>query len=63
MLDSPVAEPVTQLEIDLFFMLLTVAGNETTRNLISHGLLALLDPSGRNGGQTEPAGEKSRPGS
>jgi cholest-4-en-3-one 26-monooxygenase len=36
-------EQLTQLEIDLFFMLLTVAGNETTRNLISHGLLALLD--------------------
>jgi cholest-4-en-3-one 26-monooxygenase len=36
-------ERLTQLEIDLFFMLLTVAGNETTRNLISHGLLALLD--------------------
>jgi cholest-4-en-3-one 26-monooxygenase len=36
-------ERLTQLEIDLFFMLLTVAGNETTRNLISHGLLMLLD--------------------
>jgi cholest-4-en-3-one 26-monooxygenase len=36
-------EQLTQLEIDLFFMLLTVAGNETTRNLISHGLLMLLD--------------------
>ena len=36
-------EQLTQLEIDLFFMLLTVAGNETTRNLISHGMLMLLD--------------------
>src|SRR5713226_9631313 len=36
-------EQLTQLEIDLFFMLLTVAGNETTRNQISHGLLALLE--------------------
>jgi cholest-4-en-3-one 26-monooxygenase len=36
-------ERLTQLEIDLFFMLLTVAGNETTRNLISHGMLMLLD--------------------
>ncbi len=36
-------EKLTQLEIDLFFMLLTVAGNETTRNLISHGMLFLLD--------------------
>lgn len=31
------------LELDLFFMLLVVAGSETTRNAISHGLLALLD--------------------
>lgn len=30
-------------EFDAFFLLLTVAGNETTRNLISHGLLLLLD--------------------
>jgi cholest-4-en-3-one 26-monooxygenase len=36
-------EQLTQLEIDLFFMLLTVAGNETTRNQVSHGLLALLE--------------------
>ena len=36
-------ERLSQLEIDLFFMLLTVAGNETTRNQISHGLLALLE--------------------
>ena len=34
---------LTQYEIDLFFMLLVVAGNETTRNMISHGLLALLE--------------------
>ena len=30
-------------EFDAFFLLLSVAGNETTRNLISHGLLLLLD--------------------
>ena len=36
-------ERLSDLEIDLFFLLLSVAGNETTRNLISHGLLALLD--------------------
>jgi len=36
-------EQLTGLEIDLFFLLLTVAGNETTRNLISHGLVALLE--------------------
>jgi len=32
-----------ETELDLFFMLLTVAGSETTRNVISHGLLALLE--------------------
>jgi cytochrome P450 len=32
-----------EAELDLFFMLLTVAGSETTRNAISHGLLALLE--------------------
>ena len=31
------------LEFDSFFLLLSVAGNETTRNLISHGLLLLLE--------------------
>ncbi len=36
-------ERLSELEIDLFFMLLTVAGNETTRNLISHGMLALME--------------------
>src|SRR3990172_2723257 len=36
-------EQLTDLEIDLFFLLLSVAGNETTRNLISHGLVALLE--------------------
>ena len=30
-------ERLTELEFDLFFLLLAVAGNETTRNLISHG--------------------------
>ncbi|HEY2428677.1 MAG TPA: cytochrome P450 [Acidimicrobiales bacterium] len=36
-------ERLSELEIDLFFMLLAVAGNETTRNLMAHGMLALLD--------------------
>ncbi len=32
-----------ELELNLFFVTLVVAGNETTRNLISHGTLALID--------------------
>lgn len=32
-----------EVELDLFFMLLTVAGSETTRNAITHGLVALLE--------------------
>jgi cholest-4-en-3-one 26-monooxygenase len=39
-------EKLTGLEIDLFFLLLSVAGNETTRNLISHGLVALIENPG-----------------
>jgi cholest-4-en-3-one 26-monooxygenase len=35
-------EKLSELELDLFFLLLCVAGNETTRNLISHGQLALM---------------------
>ncbi len=31
------------VEFDSFFLLLALAGNETTRNLISHGLLLLMD--------------------
>jgi cholest-4-en-3-one 26-monooxygenase len=36
-------EKLTEMEIDSFFLVLAVAGNETTRNLISGGLLALLE--------------------
>jgi cholest-4-en-3-one 26-monooxygenase len=36
-------DQLNQIEIDLFFMLLAVAGNETTRNLLSHGMLALME--------------------
>lgn len=32
-----------ELDFNLFFLLLAVAGNETTRNAISHGMAALLD--------------------
>ena len=34
---------LSELELDLFFLLLTVAGSETTRSAISLGLMALLD--------------------
>jgi len=34
---------LSELELDLFFLLLTVAGSETTRNAIALGLIALLD--------------------
>ena len=34
---------LSTLEFDSFFLLLSLAGNETTRNLISHGLLLLLE--------------------
>ena len=36
-------EKLSELELDLFFLLLAVAGNETTRNLMAHGMHALLD--------------------
>jgi cytochrome P450 len=34
---------LSQIELDMFFLLLVVAGSETTRNAVSQGLLALLD--------------------
>lgn len=36
-------EALTHAELASFFVLLVVAGNETTRNAISHGLLALTE--------------------
>ena len=33
---------LSELEIDLFFLLLAVAGNETTRNLTANGMHALF---------------------
>lgn len=36
-------EQLTEMEFDAFFLLLAVAGNETTRNLISGGMIALME--------------------
>ena len=36
-------EHLSDLEFNLFFLLLSVAGNETTRNAISHGMLAFIE--------------------
>jgi cytochrome P450 len=36
-------EVLDDMEFNMFFMLLTVAGNETTRNAISHSMLALME--------------------
>jgi cholest-4-en-3-one 26-monooxygenase len=36
-------ERLDNLELNLFFISLVVAGNETTRNLINHSLLAMID--------------------
>jgi cholest-4-en-3-one 26-monooxygenase len=44
LLESEVGgDALTELEFNLFFMLLSVAGNETTRNAISHGMNAFLE--------------------
>ncbi|MBW2290870.1 MAG: cytochrome P450 [Deltaproteobacteria bacterium] len=34
---------MSEIELDFFFLLLTLAGSETTRNAIAHGLIALLE--------------------
>ena len=55
-------ERLTDLEFDLFFELLAVAGNETTRNLISHGMLALIEnPGERDKLLADPIAAARRP--
>jgi methyl-branched lipid omega-hydroxylase len=50
-------EALTHSEVAAFFILLVVAGNETTRNAISHGLLAMTRcPDQRALWQSDPAG-------
>jgi cholest-4-en-3-one 26-monooxygenase len=57
-------ESLSDMDFNLFFLLLSVAGNETTRNAIAHGMNAFLenpeqyqllvdDPAGRIAGATE----------
>jgi cholest-4-en-3-one 26-monooxygenase len=57
-------DTLSELDFNLFFMLLSVAGNETTRNAIAHGMNAFLehpeqyerlvaDPDGMIGSATE----------
>jgi cholest-4-en-3-one 26-monooxygenase len=36
-------DKLSETEFDMFFMLLAVAGNETTRNATAHGMKALMD--------------------
>lgn len=49
-------EALTEMEFDGFFLLLAVAGNETTRNAISGGLLTLMEhPDQRRRLIEEPA--------
>lgn len=40
------AGELDEFELDLFFMVLTFAGSETTRNALSRGLMALVDNPG-----------------
>jgi cholest-4-en-3-one 26-monooxygenase len=43
LLDSEIdGEKLSEMDFNLFFLLLAVAGNETTRNAISHGMHTLL---------------------
>ncbi len=39
-------DQLSEAEFDMFFLLLAVAGNETTRNATSHGMKALMDNPG-----------------
>jgi cholest-4-en-3-one 26-monooxygenase len=36
-------DKLTEMDFDMFFLLLTVAGNETTRNALSQGMAALIE--------------------
>ena len=54
---EPDGQPLTDLEFNNFFTLLMVAGNETTRHTISHGLTYLVDhPDQMEQLRDDPAG-------
>ena len=55
-------ERLTSDEIASFFILFTAAGNETTRNAISHGMVALsrFPDERRSGGRTSTASRRPR---
>jgi cytochrome P450 len=44
---EPDGQPLSDLEFKNFFTLMMVAGNETTRHTISHGLIYLIDHPGQ----------------
>ncbi len=54
---EPDGEPLTDLEFKNFFTLMMVAGNETTRHTISHGLIYLTEhPDQMDDLRQDPAG-------
>ncbi|MFM7069411.1 MAG: cytochrome P450 [Actinomycetes bacterium] len=52
-------EKLNELEFDMFMLLLTVAGNETTRNATSHGMHALLTHPDQFAKLRENVGDKN----
>jgi cytochrome P450 len=57
---EPDGQPLTDLEFKNFFTLMMVAGNETTRHTVSHGLIYLLDhPDQMEQLRDDPAGLSS----
>ena len=57
--EDAAGRPLTELEFQNFFLLLIVAGNETTRHTISHGLLALLDHPAAYDALSEAHGDRA----
>ena len=53
-------ESLSDMDFNLFFLLLSVAGNETTRNAISHGMNAFLEHPDQ--WQLLPLGHRRAPG-